>query len=99
MPDDTTYGDIILDVLQEQTDRDNALNHEQVLLQCELRGLQVDNYDQGLRTVSSYLSAMAGSAQSWRDNPYFNNPHVKRKKLVDFLGKSQLYYWYEKGNK
>lgn len=89
------YEDIILKVLQEKTDRSRPLNHKEVLEWCELRGLYVGNYEQGLGTVSSYLSAMVGAAVSWKDGPYFNNPHVKRRELYDYLGRSEFHYWYE----
>ena len=89
------YEDIILKVLQEETDRDRPLNHKEILERCELRGIYITEHEQGLRTVSSYLSAMVGAADSWKNSPYFGNPHVKRRKLVDYLGQSEFHYWYE----
>ena len=89
------YEDVILKVLQEKSDRDHPLDHKEVLEWCELRGLDIKEHEQGLRTVSSFLSAMVGAASSWKDSPYFDNPHVKRRKMVDYLGHSQFYYWHE----
>lgn len=92
------YEDIILKVLQEKSDRDHPLDYEEVLEWCELRGLDVLEHEQGLHTVASYLSAMVGAADSWENRPCSQNPYVKRRRMVNYLGQIRYCYWYECGD-
>ena len=103
---DVTYYEAALRILCERTHSfDDSLNYKEILEWIEIRGLiKVEDYEQGIGTLATALSTLAGTAISHKDNPHFANPHVKSREKYcwnDDLNFEQrryeplLHYWYE----